>query len=187
MATETIALIVTVIIFLITTILNNLNIIDDRKKRWYVEIIINSNLEKIDCFFKLALEKFKTHKKNLTSNHENVGNEYLIDKAKSTKEINDLQNKFQFEIIPIFKSYDNHIAKDLSNILERFRDYYTDNIGIETIKTAADITDELEEIKSSFYKRLYKPVTNSLYNNLNLEKLLLWVLLVLFIVLFLIK
>jgi hypothetical protein len=181
---ETITLFVTVLIFIISAIFNNFYIYDDRRKRWYIDIVINSNLEKVDKFFEDILKEFKDSHEYLTNNYTEVSVNYLEDKAKHTQALKIIQNRFNFKIIPFFKSYNSSLSIDLKNSLLDFQDIYTESLGIENSRNYDELVKELIESKRKFYEILYRPIKESLISRINVEKLLLYILLIVFIILF---
>ncbi|APY08445.1 hypothetical protein BWZ20_09115 [Winogradskyella sp. J14-2] len=183
MKIEELGLIITVIIFGLSVAFNNYQMYHDRKKSWYIEIIVNSNLEKIEKFFKSIFNEFKESRKQLLSDYKEITKEYLENKAKKEKSLHKLKNSFHFEILPLFKSYDINLAKKLEDELMKFQDVYTENIGIENKSDTEKIIRELRESKRSFYDTLYSPIKSSFFQKLQADKILLYLLIILFILL----
>ncbi len=184
MKIEEIGLVLTVIIFLLSIALNNYQMYYDRKKSWYMSIIINSNLEKIDSFFKEIFKEFKESRKYLVNTYSEPTPEYIIDKAKKEKKLHRLKDNFHFEMLPVFKSYNIKLSSKLEDALMMFQDTYTDNIGIENKEDTTKIINELIESKRNFYDVLYSPIKSSFFQRMSPENLLLIALLILFIFLF---
>ncbi|WP_296378154.1 hypothetical protein [Winogradskyella sp.] len=181
MGIEEIGLIITIIIFMLSVAFNNYQMYVDRNKRWYVEIIINSNFQKIDGFFKKTLGEFKKSRKFLIDNYSDVSGSYLEQKAIRTRKLDKLKNSFHFEILPIFKSYDIKLAQLLEDELMRFQDVYTESIGIENNKKTDEIIKELIERKRAFYNVLYNPIKASFFQKIKTEIILRNILILLFI------
>ncbi|MGJ8665344.1 MAG: hypothetical protein ACSHW7_03185 [Patiriisocius sp.] len=189
MSTESTAILVTLLIFIITTIFNYRNLIDDRNKRLYQEVIVTSHIIEIKNFFDLIISDFWIEKNNLNNNYSNSSsNNYLVDKALSLKKLNSTKNNFNYEIIPLFDSFDPKVSQRLTNILYKFQDTYTRRIGIENKASIhSEIQEELKLIKIDFFKELYMPIKQTYLSNIRLDSVILYILLIIFIILFSLK
>jgi hypothetical protein len=162
MTVQGITLIVTILIFVVTMIINSINTFIERKKRWYIEVVVGQSLDLISVFYEELLIKFKTNKKSLKeSESQLVLNDFLVLKALKSQELDEIKNKFNFKLLPVFESFDKNLSLKLKENLLSFQDIYTE--GLESESELTELVYGLEQSKRDFYEVLYSPIKESQY------------------------
>lgn len=179
--TDEIAVIVTLVIFLITMIASNINAAADRKKRWYMDVLVNPNLPQFKEFFSSFLDEFKKEKRKIDGFNNKKSPAYTIANATAKRNLKNIVSKFLFEITPAYRSYDSELAESIRNVIFEFQDACTKLIDKEDINNR-QTTRELEEIKKKFYLTIYGPLRENWYERISSERVVLWLFLIMFLI-----
>lgn len=161
---------IAIFLFFIGRLLDTFLKSKEQKRNWYLKVIIDPNIEKLNNFFSSSLIQFKSTLEEL-KNKSNIGhNDYLTLKTEEFGKFSSLKRDFEFEFINLIGINYSEIEQEIICLINNLDDNY---------KTSLDNIDNntSEEILKKFEKQLYKCKTDliaMLYKPLIYKKTTLW-------------
>lgn len=132
----------------------------DNDKAWYMQILVEPNVEKISSFYKSAMKSFQDAHELLIVNSDAKRLDYIELKAKQFEVFQDLKREFQNEVVfPIEIRYPE-VGELLLQRLRDIEDSYTLKLDSETlsIDLLESFQSDLAENKGHFLNTLYSPL-----------------------------
>lgn len=127
---------------------------------WYLKVLVDRNLEKIDSFFlsieKIFLSELKSSQSNLFSNE----NDLIFDlKLSFIEKFDHLKEDFKIQFLTLVSSLDSELY---STCVDKINEV-EDNVKTHIDSTFSGIDSEfnrlkISQLKSEFYSILYKPI-----------------------------
>lgn len=134
--------------------------INESLVNWYLKVLIDRNLEKIDFFFKniedLFLIEMNLSQKNLFSENENL----VFDlKIEFVERFDNLKDDFNIQFLTLISSLDTELYTNCLNKINEVED----NVKIHIDETFSGVKSEfnrlkISQMKAEFYSILYKPI-----------------------------
>jgi hypothetical protein len=151
--------IVIVFIFIIERFLNFRSHRRELKRRWFSELIVNPNLQKVTEFFsELKKHSLKEHKKLKKLKEPDSGfNQHAIRKqqAYANLRIKSRLRNFEFECIQIFESYDHKTHSDLMKVSLDLEDLIIRAFDSDSKLDENYFRNSIQSYKSEFFKIIY--------------------------------
>lgn len=149
------ALLITLFIFIIQTRRARKEQRRTIKENWYLTIILQPNMEKLDKYYTDEAAQLETQINKLRGRH---GKE-TTEKAKSNKILRDLKNDFFNHFILMVQGYDVNIAQTAENILNELTDLNSECIDHYKRVSIADCKRQIFENKAKLINALYKGIS----------------------------
>lgn len=156
-----VALLITLIIFIIQTIRARKEQRRTIKENWYLTIILQPNMEKLDKYYAEEAAQLEAQINKLRGRH---GKE-TTEKAKSNKILRDLKNDFFNHFILMIQGYDVNIAQAAENILNELTDLNSDSIDHYKKVDITDSKRRVFENKAKLINALYKGISKDSKRN----------------------
>ena len=131
------------------------------KENWYLTIILQPNMEKLDKYYTDEAAQLETQINKLRGRH---GKE-TTEKAKSNKILRDLKNDFFNHFILMVQGYDVKIAQTAENILNELTDLNSECIDQYKRVNIADSKRKVFENKAKLINALYKGISKDTKKN----------------------
>lgn len=168
-AISTLAIILTIAIFIRQNYINNKDRKKETKKNWYMSVIIQPNLNNIDKFYNQIHQRINNNINTLKGITD--GRFIQRQKARANRTLRDLRNDFLDNFVTIVQSYDKSLAtkinktiNDLQDLCSQQIDNYS-NTDISQIKKKiyknrasliSLLYEGIKEEKEKWYKRIFK-------------------------------
>lgn len=149
------ALLITLVIFIIQTRQARKEQRRTIKENWYLTIILQPNMEKLDNYYTNEAAQLETQINKLRGRH----GKDTIEKAKSIKVLRDLKNDFFNYFILMVQGYDVNIAQAAENILNELMDLNSNCIDQYKKVDLADSKRRVFENKAKLINALYKGIS----------------------------
>jgi hypothetical protein len=135
----------------------------DRRKDWYLKVLVEPNLKLINKFFEDCIESLQKSMDDLKSSDSQTHQEFKKTRAKSVFDFQDIKRKFEFEFLYLVKPFDYKLSEALNNVILKMEDFFTSTIGSEDYSSFenANLARTLQQHKSEFYQFLYTPLSRS--------------------------
>ena len=159
--------IVLVLIFIVDRFINFWLIKRENKRNWYLTVLINPNLEKINLLYKNLFDLYE--KSTVDLSLYNGKDDNLINQKKSEVfgSLSILRRNFEMDFItPIYAMYPS-LSEYLINELLNLEDYLSDNLDSNNYEIE-QARKRINESKSNILNALYLPV--SYLSNKSIEK-----------------
>ncbi|MBM6656073.1 hypothetical protein H6B28_12395 [Bacteroides mediterraneensis] len=168
-AISTLAIILTIAIFIRQNYINNRDRKKETKKSWYMSVIIQPNLNNIDTFYNQIHQRINNNINSLK--RINDGRFIPRQKARANRALRDLRNDFLDNFVTIIQSYDKSLATNINRIINDLQDLCSNqidnysNADISQIKKRiyenrasliSLLYDGIKEEKEKWYKRIFK-------------------------------
>lgn len=118
---STIAIIVTLVIFIIQSLKANKDRNKGIKQNWYMSVIIQPNLKNIDHFYNKMQQRINSNIDRLKGMTD--GRFISRQKAKANRALRDLRNDFFDDFITIVQSYDKSLATEINKTINDLQDF----------------------------------------------------------------
>ncbi|MEP1152580.1 MAG: hypothetical protein ABJH08_12710 [Balneola sp.] len=153
--------ILVLILFIIERVLNGRNQKKDSERNWYLNVIVQPNLEELKSFFKnykrVTIESFKYLYSFTPEKNNKV---FLNIKSKEFDRIKDLRRGEIETFLLLINSFDVDLYSSLSTVIRDMEDWIIkkadEELDIEEV--LYDFEDEYSFIVNEFMKHLYKPI-----------------------------
>lgn len=127
----TIALIITLVIFIKQTRNSNKDNKENVKKSWFLTVIVQPNLNDINKFYEETSQGLKNEIKRLKRDDcENIN----LEKAKSIRKLQKIKTNFFNNFVTVVQSYNSSLANEVDRVLNELQDknaiwidHYSDN------------------------------------------------------------
>ena len=132
-------------------------------RSWYLNVLVNPNLERIEGFFSNVRELVVETVTELTKAKDGSINDYNQLKAIRTKLFKDELRKFEYDFIKLIQSNSTEISEKMMEWSRSFDDIvsnYVDTIVHSDSINDDDVLKRLSAAKSEFYKILNEPLKN---------------------------
>lgn len=150
-----IALIITLVIFIIQTRQSRKEQKRTINENWYLTIILQPNMEELDQFYKEEAKQLEALINKLKARH---GKE-TTEKAKANKILRELKNDFFNHFILMVQGYDVNIAQEAENILSELTDLNSNCIDQYNRVNIVDGKRRVFENKAKLINALYKGIS----------------------------
>lgn len=134
--------------------------INESLVNWYLKVLIDRNLEKIDLFFSSIEDSFikelKSSQKNLFLEDEDV----VFDlKLNYIEKFDDLKENFNIQFLILVSSLDTDFYTECLNKINEVEDNVKVHIDNAFSDEKSDFTRQrISELRAEFYSILYKPI-----------------------------
>lgn len=144
---------IAIFLFFIGRLLDTFLKSKEQKRNWYLKVIIDPNIEKLNTFFSSSLIQFKSTLEELKNKSNISHNDYLTLKTEEFGKFSSLKRDFEFEFVNLIGINYSEIEQEIICLINNLDDNY---------KTSLDNIDNntYEEILKKFEKKLYKCKTD---------------------------
>lgn len=149
------ALLITLVIFIIQTRQARKEQRRTIKENWYLAIILQPNMEKLDKYYMNEATQLETQINKLRGRH----GKDTTEKAKSIKILRDLKNDFFNHFILMVQGYDVNIAQAAENILNELTDLNSECIDHYKRVSITDSKRRVFENKARLINTLYRGIS----------------------------
>jgi len=135
----------------------------ERKRNWYLKVIIEPNVQKVEIFVNDIYASVSNSIEKLVNNKSKISyNEYITLKSIEFGKFQKIKRKFELDFILLIQSNYPKIANDLSILLLELEDTTTNILDSKNLNTDDfDLIEEnIKKYKSKFWSLLYKPLVN---------------------------
>lgn len=134
--------------------------INESLVNWYLKVLIDRNLERIDHFFKNIEEIFLTE---IISNQKNLfetEDEFLFDlKLEYIEKFDELKEDFNIQFLTLISSLDTDLYSSCINNINEVEDLVKKHIDLVFSNKDSEFDRlKISQKKSEFYSILYKPI-----------------------------
>ena len=158
--------IVLILIFIVDRFINFWLTKRENKRNWYLTVLINPNLEKINLFYKKLFDLYEKSS-NLLSQYDDDDNFINQKKSEIFGNISILKRNFEMDFItPIYAMYPS-LSEYMINELLNLEDYLSHNLDSNNYEIE-QTRRRINESKSNILDALYLPI--SYLSNKSLEK-----------------
>ena len=159
--------IVLILIFIVDRFINFWLTKRENKRNWYLTVLINPNLEKINLFYKKLFDLYEKSS-NLLSQYDDDDDNFINQKKSEIfGNISILKRNFEMDFItPIYAMYPS-LSEYMINELLNLEDYLSHNLDSNNYEIE-QTRRRINESKSNILDALYLPI--SYLSNKSLEK-----------------
>ena len=153
---STIAIIVTLIIFIIQSLKANKERNKGIKQNWYMSVIIQPNLNNIDNFYSKIQQRINNNINDL----KRITDGRLIPrkKARANRSLRDLRNDFLDNFVTIVQSYNNSLATKINRTINDLQDLCSQQIDNYLNADIHQIKKRIYENRASLISLLYEGI-----------------------------
>ncbi|WP_456100625.1 hypothetical protein [Phocaeicola plebeius] len=155
-AISTLAIILTIAIFIRQNYINNKDRKKETKKNWYMSVIIQPNLNNIDKFYNQIHQRINNNINTLKGITD--GRFIQRQKARANRTLRDLRNDFLDNFVTIVQSYDKSLATKINKTINDLQDLCSQQIDNYSNTDISQIKKKIYENRSSLISLLYEGI-----------------------------
>jgi hypothetical protein len=153
---------IVILLFIIGRLLDSKVRLREIRRNWYMKVIIDPNIEKLELFYENIQDTIKKSIEGLVPKQTVVTMaEYLVLKSTEMGTFQNLKRKFETQFISLVQTNYPEISNELEDLLRDLEDQITSYLDRSNL--ALTHLDEIESIISgnhySLIKILYKPLS----------------------------
>lgn len=148
--------------FIIERRLNYLSEKKNSKYDWFLNIIVQPNLEKIDLFYVKTDKKLRIACDDLQSKNLILGDEeYLVEARKYCNGFKKSRRKFFNNFVSMINAFDENMALQVEGIINKLDDCYVDAIDFANTADVDNdgMIDEVFRNKAELYQTLFNKIS----------------------------
>lgn len=153
---STVAIIITIAIFIRQNYINNRDRKKETKKNWYMSVIIQPNLNNIDSFYIKIQQRINNNINMLKGITD--GRFIPRQKAKANRALRNLRNDFFDDFVTIVQSYDTTLATKINKTINDLQDLCSKEIDNYIDANIPQIKKKIYENRASLISLLYKGI-----------------------------
>lgn len=151
---------IVVLLFILGRRLDNSIRYEEVKRNWYLKVVIDPNISKVEEFYKYILASINSSISILVDlkSTESFDN-YLLDKTKEIGKFQTIKRRFELEFIALVKTNYPEVSIEIEEILRNLEDKVTTCLDNDHLSTEhfSKLESELSSTKYDLYRILYKP------------------------------
>jgi cell division protein FtsX len=155
-AISTLAIILTIAIFIRQNYINNKDRKKETKKNWYMSVIIQPNLNNIDKFYNQIHQRINNNINTLKGITD--GRFIQRQKARANRTLRDLRNDFLDNFVTIVQSYDKSLATKINKTINDLQDLCSQQIDNYSNTDISQIKKKIYENRASLISLLYEGI-----------------------------
>ena len=153
---STLAIILTIAIFIRQNYINNKDRKKETKKNWYMSVIIQPNLNNIDKFYNQIHQRINNNINALKGITD--GRFIQRQKARANRTLRDLRNDFLDNFVTIVQSYDKSLATKINKTINDLQDLCSQQIDNYLNTDISQIKKKIYENRASLISLLYEGI-----------------------------
>lgn len=153
---STLAIILTIAIFIRQNYINNKDRKKETKKNWYMSVIIQPNLNNIDKFYNQIHQRINNNINALKGITD--GRFIQRQKARANRTLRDLRNDFLDNFVTIVQSYDKPLATKINKTINDLQDLCSQQIDNYLNTDISQIKKKIYENRASLISLLYEGI-----------------------------
>lgn len=153
---STLAIILTIAIFIRQNYINNKDRKKETKKNWYMSVIIQPNLNNIDKFYNQIHQRINNNINALKGITD--GRFIQRQKARANRTLRDLRNDFLDNFVTIVQSYDKSLATKINKTINDLQDLCSQQIDNYSNTDISQIKKKIYENRASLISLLYEGI-----------------------------
>ena len=152
---------IVVLLFIIGRLLDSTMKLREIKRNWYLKVIIDPNIKKLEDFY---LDVFSTLKVSISTlvqlKSTRNFNEYIVDKSLEMGKFQTLKRKFELDFIALIQTNYPEISNELENLLRDLEDKVTSYLDRQDLVDSHydNLEISVSSTKYELLKILYKPL-----------------------------
>ncbi|WP_289089560.1 hypothetical protein [uncultured Bacteroides sp.] len=153
---STIAIIVTLVIFIIQSWNSNKDRKKGIKQNWFMSVIIQPNLDNIDKFYNQVFQRISRSISNLQRGTD--GRFIPRQKARANRALRDLRNNFFDDFVTIVQSYDKSLATNINITINDLQDLCSEQIDNYLNADMYSLKKRIYENRAALISLLYEGI-----------------------------
>ncbi len=153
---STIALAVTLFIFIIQNCKSNKDRKKGIKQNWFMSVIIQPNLSNIDNFYNKIQQRINSNISELKGTTD--GRFITRKKARANRALRDLRNNFFDNFVTIVQSYDKSLATKINKTINDLQDLCSQQIDNFSYADKLQIKKKIYENRAALISLLYEGI-----------------------------